>query len=34
VRRAALKRLVYDVMTTIAPCGLAAVGDDAILERR
>jgi hypothetical protein len=32
-RRAALKRLAYDVMTRIGPWGLAAVGDDPTRER-
>ena len=32
-RRAALKRIVYDVMTRIGPWGLAAVGDDPTRER-
>ncbi|HEY1097893.1 MAG TPA: hypothetical protein VGF99_03155 [Myxococcota bacterium] len=32
-RRAALKRLTYDVMTRIGPWGLAAVGDDPTRER-
>ena len=32
-RRAALKRIVYEVMTRIGPWGLAAVGDDPTRER-
>ena len=32
-RRAALKRLTYDVMTRIAPWGVAAVGDDPTRTR-